>query len=183
MRAKLPGAPPSTVLVVALQTLAERDAVLQRRMALLTLLWGQGGQTQTGLMARVRVCLGRNCFGRQPELTFRRDMQFIKAVLTGAGHTLKYSRREGRQGYSIVGQAALPESQARAISGAVSELDPVQIAIWARLTPAARLKLANTLTRDVLALAVAGQRAGQPGQSRADAQREVLHRYYQTSGL
>ena len=174
---------PDALLAVALTTVAEQDPALQRRMVILALLWEQGRQTQAGLMARTRFRLGRGCFGRQPELAFRRDTQFIKKILTRAGYRLQYSRRAHQAGYHIAGQGTRPDQQARAIEGAARELDPTQIAAWARLTPAARLNLVNTLTRDLLALTIQAQRRARPEQTSIEAQREVLHRYYQTAAL
>lgn len=173
--------PPDNILASALATIAERDSVLRRRVVLLGLLWDRARQTQTELMARICARLGRACFGRQPELAFRRDVQFIRTILARAGQTLKYSRSASQAGYYIVGQSAQPSALIRAITGAANELDHAQIVIWARLTPAARLRLADALTHDVLSLACQAQRRGQPGLSLTDAQREVLHRHYEAT--
>ncbi len=176
---------PESLLAAALGKLAEQDPVLQRRVTLMALLWEPGQQTQAGLVARAKARLGQGCFGRQPGLAFRRDMQFVKAALARSGYGLKYSRRAQHPGYVLQGQTAEPGPHAAAIArdivGAARELDPAQIAIWARLTPAARMRLANTLTRDVLSLAVTAQRQTRPEQSKAEAQQEVLHRYYQAT--
>ncbi|MBP7691423.1 MAG: hypothetical protein KA764_05885 [Anaerolineales bacterium] len=181
MNIPLPSNVPDAILAAALHETAEKNRVLERRVVLMALLWDQGWQTQVGLMARTRLRLGRGCFGRRPDLAFRRDMQAVKKILNRAGQTLKYSRRSEQPGYYIAGRPAVSVEQARAIEGAAGELDPRQIAAWARLTPAARLRLADTLSQDVLALAIQAQRRQRPEQSPAEAQREVLHRYYQTA--
>lgn len=77
----------------------------------------------------------------------------------------------------------MPLAIRRAIEGAVAEIDPDQIFIWTRLTPAARMNMVNTLTRDLLSLAVTAFIQDHPDFTAVEAQREVLRRSYATAAL
>ena len=169
---------PISVLAAAVREATEHDRALARRMALVALLWEESGLDRAGLLARIESRLGKGCFGRQPELTFRRDMQVAKAILAQAGFHLVYSRRPKQAGYFVEGRPALPPERARAIAGAADEIDPHQIEQLARLTPKARLSLANALSAEVLALAVRAERRLHPELALEAARKEVLHRYY-----
>lgn len=169
---------PISVLTAAVQEAMQHDRALARRMALVALLWEESGIDRAGLLARVESRLGKGCFGRQPELTFRRDMQVAKTILAQAGFHLTYSRRPKQAGYFVEGRPALPPERAQAIAGAADEIDPQQIEQLARLTPKARLNLANTLSAEVLALAVRAEHRLHPELALVAALKEVLHRYY-----
>jgi hypothetical protein len=170
---------PISVLDAAVREATQHDRALARRMALVTLLWEESGLDRVGLVAQVESRLGKGCFGRQPALTFRRDMQVAKTILARGGFHLTYSRRPKQAGYFIEGRPVLSSEQARAIAGAAAEIDPHQIEQLARLTPKARLMLANGLSAEVLALAVRAERRLHPDLALEAARKEVLHRYYQ----
>ncbi len=133
-------------------------------------------------MTRAQRRLGRKCFGDSGALTFRRDMQTVKAILASQGHTLKYSRRPERPGYFIVGRPRLASETRKAIRGAAREVDPRQIEAFGRMTPSRRVEVATRLSDDLLRLAVGRLLLESRGLDRSAAQREVLHRYYQAGG-
>jgi hypothetical protein len=110
-------------------------------------------------------------------------MQVVKTILAQAGFRLKYSRRSKQAGYFVEGRPALSPELALAIAGAADEIDPHQIQQWARLTIRARLNLANTLSAEVLALAVRAERRLHPELAPEAARREVLHRYYRLTSI
>ncbi len=169
---------PMSVLAAAMNGAMQHDRALARRMTLVALLWEESGIDGAALMARVESRLGKACFGRQPELAFRRDMQVAKTILAQAGFHLTYSRRPKQAGYFVKGRPSLSPEVARAIAGAADEIDPNQIQQWARLTTKARLNLANRLSAEVLALAVRAERQLHPELAPDAARQEVLHRYY-----
>jgi hypothetical protein len=169
---------PISVLAAAMKGAMQHDRVLARRMTLVALLWEESGIDGAGLLARVESRLGKGCFGRQPELAFRRDMQVAKTILAQAGFHLTYRRRPKQAGYYIEGRPVLPPEIARAIAGAADEIDPHQIQQLAQLTIMARFNLANTLSAEVLALAVRAERRLYPELAPDAARQEVLNRYY-----
>jgi hypothetical protein len=75
-------------------------------------------------------------------------------------------------------QIELTEEMRQEIRGACAEVDPEQMAIIARMTPAERMlkgfRLSNTSRR----VAVARYRQQHPELSEAEAQRILLARYY-----
>lgn len=170
---------PDELWLTMLRDDLDRDLITARRAALLSLLWLESYQTRESLMTRTQLRLGQECFNRQAVLTFRRDMQAVKAILAVQGYELKYSRRPERPGYFIPGRPAFAPERLKAIRGAVQEVDPYQIEIFNRMTPQERLERAGQLSADVLDLAIQSLMVERPGLSRSEAQREVLHRYYQ----
>lgn len=121
-----------------LQGLASRDMTMARRTALLRLVWQESFLTREGLITRVEGLLGRGCFGKDSRATFFRDMRAVRRFLAQEGHRLLYSRRQGAKGYYVEGRPPLDERLQRLIAGAVAEVDPRQIAIYQRLSPAQR---------------------------------------------
>ena len=122
-----------------LEALAARDLPAARRAALLRLVWRESYLPREGLIFRVEWLLGRGCFGQNPRRTFYRDMRHVRQVLAVAGHRLRYSRRRGQEGYYVEGRPLLDERLARLIAGSVAEVDPGQISIYRRLSPAQRV--------------------------------------------
>ena len=109
-------------------------------------------------------------------------MQAVKLILAASGQSLRYSRKTQSGGYYIEGSPELAPQVTRAIHGAAQELDPRQIAVFGRLTPSQRLRLAARLTADLLTIAVGRLQQERPKLTRLEAQREVLHRAYQLPG-
>ena len=161
------------------QEAARRDLVTARRTLLVVFLWQESYLPQETLVARVRYRLGPDCFGSNSALTFRRDMQAVKAILAASGFVLSYSRRAERPGYTIEGRPDLAPEIIQAIRGAAQEVDPRQIEAWNRLTAGQRLALSTRLSDDMLGMAVHRLMQERPELDRRAAQREVLHRYYQ----
>ena len=126
---------------VLLDDAIERDRPAARRAALLAILWHERFLTREGLIARVEGALGVGCFGEAAwEDTFYRDMRVVKGALGAAGYQLAYSRSRGRPGYYLRGEAPLHPDLAGVVAGSLGEVDPAQIAIYRRLTPADRFR-------------------------------------------
>ena len=123
-----------------------RDTVSARRAALLAVIWREGRLSSAGLIARAEAILGRGCFGRAPAATFRRDLRALKRILAAAGYLLRFSRRPGRGGYYIAGRPDLAPELAAYIRAALADVDPRQIKLAARLTPAERVQQAARLS-------------------------------------
>jgi len=169
---------PDSVWRAVLSATVRHDMVLARRVMLISLLWEESHQSCPGLIARTELRLGQGCFGRQPELAFRRDMQVVKAILQQVGYRLSYSRCAKQLGYYIADRPAMLPERVRAIEGAARDIDPRQMELLAHLTAGSRLALAVSLSNEVLTMATRAEMRRRPGLSRAEAQREVLHRYY-----
>ncbi|MBI3158223.1 MAG: hypothetical protein HYZ26_01325 [Chloroflexi bacterium] len=133
--------PAPRALESLLDDAAARDIVTARRACLLTVLWRQRGLARPALMRLVEAELGRGCFGEKAwEDTFQRDMQAVKRAFRAAGFTLAYSRTKGSEGYFLRGEPRLHSQVQAAIRGALAEIDPRQIRVYARLTPAQRFQ-------------------------------------------
>lgn len=159
-----------------------RDIVTARRAVLLSLVWQESFLSKVGLMARTQALLGRGCFGKAAEATFRRDMRALKAVLDSCGFGLKFSRWSGRSGYYIPGRPELAPELAESIRAAIGDVDPLQIERASRLTPAERVQQAGRLSDGLRRMALRRLMAEQPGLTLRKAQQEVMHRYYQLGG-
>jgi len=132
---------------VLLEGLGSRDMTTARRAALLRLVWQEPYLTREGLMARVEGLLGRGCFGKDSRATFFRDMRAVRHFLAQEGHHLLYSRRPSSEGYYVEDRPRLDEQLQRLIAGAVAEVDPKQIAVYQRLSPAQRFRQACSLIK------------------------------------
>lgn len=122
-----------------LRQVAQDDLPTARQAAMLRLLWQEAYFTRPGLIARIEAILWPGCFDPAPDATFQCDLNFVRQRLAAAGHQARYSRRPDRPGYYLKGRPTLDPHLKRLISGAVAEVDPAQIAIYGRLTPAQRL--------------------------------------------
>jgi hypothetical protein len=169
--------PPDVWQALSLEA-AGRDLVTARRTLLLALLWQQNYQIQSALIARIRYRLGLGSFGTNSALTFRRDMQAVKASLAAAGFELKFSRRAERPGYYIAGRPDLAPETVAAIRHALQEVDPRQVNIWRRLTAAQRVTLVTRSSNSVRTIAVQRLQQARPELDHSAARREVLRRYY-----
>ena len=169
-----------TLPLAALETLLEdaaaRDRTTARRAALLQILHRERRLTRAQLITRVEGLLGRGCFGESAwEDTFYRDMQLIRRALKLAGQHLAYSRSSRQPGYYLRRQPAVEPEVAAVLAGAVSEVDPAQIAVLKRHTFAQRFRQGCSVSR--LARCTAANRLQQryPQLSRVEAQRRVLN--------
>jgi len=141
---------PVEVWLAWLRETAEQDLPTARRAALLRLVWQEAYLSRQGLIARVEALLGRGCFGTSPASTFHRDMAVVRQVLAEAGHELLYDRHPDHprySGYYVAGRPLLDEKLQRLIAGAVAEVDPQQIAVTRRLTPAQQFQQGYSMTR------------------------------------
>ena len=130
---------PAGVGASLLADAAARDRATARRSLLAEILWRERFLTRAGLVARVEARLGRDCFGAAAwEDTFHRDMRAVREAFRAAGHRLAYSRRMQRPGYYLQGRPPLHPDVARALQGAVNEVDPAQLAVLRQLGPADR---------------------------------------------
>jgi hypothetical protein len=159
-----------------------RDLVTARRSALLALVWQESFLSSAGLMLRTEAAVGAGCFGKAATATFRRDMRALKAVLATRDYRLMFSRRTGRAGYYISGRPELSPELAETLRNAASDVDPKQIMLAGRLSPAERVQQAGLLSDGARRLAVRRLMAERPDLSLPQAQQEVLHRYYDLSG-
>lgn len=173
---------PAEVRLALLRDDLTRDIITARRAVLLSLVWQESFLSKVGLMARTEALLGRGCFGKAADATFRRDMRALKAVLASCGFALNFSRRRGRQGYHIPGRPDLAPELAESIRAAIRDVDPLQIALASRLTPAERVWQAGRLSDGLRWMAVRRLMAEQPGLTLRKAHQEVMHRYYQLGG-
>lgn len=119
----------------------QRDLTTARRMALLDILWGERYLTREQLIARVEFRLRKDCFGKSSwEDNFYRDLRLVKEAFNAAGHQLLYSRNKQRPGYYLKGQPAILPELRRNMVSSLAEVDPRQIDIYRRLSPAERFR-------------------------------------------
>lgn len=153
---------------------AERDRTTARRDCLLRLLWQERYLTREQLVARVEGKLGSGCFGDSAwEDTFYRDMRIVKSALKAAGHRLAYARNLERPGYYLAGQPVIGPKLAKTLEGSVAEVDPAQIAIFRRLSPAQRFQLGCSITDAALQAVAYRIRQRNPDISVAEAYRQA----------
>ena len=132
---------------VLLEAADVREVVTARRERLLETLYHERYLTRPGLIWRLEGVLGKGCIGKVvPWFEFYRDMRTVKAAFLASGYELAYSRKKKRRGYYLRGEGETSEELAQRIKGAVDEVDPVQIAITRRLSPAQRVRQGCSLT-------------------------------------
>jgi hypothetical protein len=76
-------------------------------------------------------------------------------------------------------QIELTEEMRQEIRGACAEVDPEQMAIIARMTPAERFTRGVALSESVLQVAIYLLQKAEPGLTSLEARRRVLRDYYQ----
>jgi hypothetical protein len=165
-----------------LQDAQARDTVTARRAALLELLWNEANLTGTGLISRTEWVVGRGCFGKASTASLKRDLRALKAVLAASGWQLRFSRRPGRRGYYIPGRPELAPEIAANIRAGMSDVDPYQVELASRLTPAQRAKQAGMLSDQLRMMAVRRLMNERQHLSLPEAHREVMRRYEQLGG-
>ena len=179
MFSELESALPTDLRLGLLEDAIERDVVTARRSTLLRLVWQESFLSGAGLIARTEAVVGRGCFGAAAAATFRRDIRALKALLKRSGFSLRFSRRAGRGGYYVVGRPALAPGLAANIEAGLRDVDPQQVALAARLTPADRVQQAARLSDGLRRMAVRRLLGERPGLDLKAAYREVAHRYDQ----
>lgn len=118
-----------------------------RRKHLLGFLYHQRYLTRKGLAWRLERTLGSNySWWDISLLVFILDMWFVRKAFLAAGYKLGYSRKGERKGFCLRGEGEVSRELSTVISGAVSEVDPAQIEITRRLSPAQRAQQGLSLT-------------------------------------
>ncbi len=82
--------------------------------------------------------LGRSVWGKNPRQTLAHDIVCLRQAFNRAPHRLGYNQKSGNQGFYFRGRPALDPQLERRMVGAMSEIDPVQMAIISRLSSAQR---------------------------------------------
>ncbi len=164
---------PIATWLTQLREMAIQNRPAARRAALLRIVWQQAYLTREGLISRVEDLLGRGCFAASSRAAFYRDMAVVRRVLAETGHRLIYSRRAGQKGYYVEGRPRLDERLQRLIAGAVAEVDPQQIAVSRRLTPAQRFQQGRSMVELVERVAAFRLCQRQPHLSENQARRIV----------
>lgn len=159
-----------------LHELADRDMPAARQAALLRLIWEEPGLIREGLINRVEFLLGRGCFEPAPEAAFQHDVAAVRAALADAGYRLLWTDDADRRGYYVEGREQLDEDLRRLIAGAVAEVDPRQIAISRRLTPAQQFQQGCSMTRLAEQVASYRLRQREPELDEAESRRVVRKR-------
>lgn len=104
--------------------------------------------------------MGHACFGEKSwEDTFYRDMCVVKNALKYAGHELNYSRKREKPGYYLAGEPALHPDEEKALREALRELDPHQIEIYKRISPAQKFFQACSITNLAKKASAAGSKS------------------------
>jgi hypothetical protein len=164
---------------VVAQSAVRRDLITARRMALLELLWNERFLTRAQLIMRIELKLGKDCFHNAARQTnFYRDMQVVKRAFQAAGFHLAFSRNRRSGGYYLQGQPALSPELSQVLKNSVSEVDPRQIEIYQRLSPADRFRQGCAISdtaRQVVAYRILQEN---PGMTPAEANRMALQRAY-----
>ncbi len=164
---------------VILQDAVERDLTTARRCMLLEILWHERFLTRAQLIARVELRLGKNCFGTSAwQDIFYRDMRVVKQSFKTAGYLLLYSRNQQQPGYYLKGQPALSSKFRQVLKSSAAEVDPRQIDIYQKLSPAARFYQGCSISdtaRKVVAYRIHQEH---PELSPAEASRLALQRAY-----
>jgi hypothetical protein len=162
-----------------LQDAMQRDLTTARRAALLETLWHERYLTRSQLMARVGMRLGKNSFGASAwEDTFYRDMHVVKQAFKAAGHVLSYCRNRLQPGYYLKGQPALSAELRQVLLSSAAEVDPRQIDIYHKLSPAQRFQQGCSISdaaRNVVAYRIGQEN---PNLSTEEANRMALQRAY-----
>jgi hypothetical protein len=141
------------------------------------ILWQESFLSGAGLIAGTEANLWRGCFGAAAAKAFRRDIRALKAFITRAGFSLRFSRRAGRSGYDIVGRLDLAPELAELNQAGMRDVDPKQIELAARLTLAKRVRHAGQFSDGLRRIAVRRLLAERPGLSLQKAHHEVARRY------
>lgn len=169
---------PTKAREVVIQDAIKRDMTTARRSALLNLLWNERYLTREQLVARVELKLGKNCFGRSAwKDTFYRDMRVVKQAFHAAGYQLAFSRGS-IDGYYLVGQPPISPQLKKILTGISSEVDPRQIEIYRRLSPADRFRQGCAVSDAARKVVSSRIRQQNPEMSLAEANRLALQRAY-----
>jgi hypothetical protein len=109
------------------------------------MIWQASYQRSPGLIDNVAYLIGWRVWGEQPRATLAADILALRHALTAAGHHLAYSNDPQHEGYYVRGRPALDPKLVKGIRGAMAEVDPAQMAIIRRKTPAWRVAQAASM--------------------------------------
>jgi hypothetical protein len=175
IRSSLPAKSREIIINDAIQ----RDMTTARRFALLNLIWNERCLTREQLVARIELKLGKNCFGRLAwEDNFYRDLRVVKQAFHAAGYHLSYSRRKRLGGYYLVDQPPLSHQLKKILLNISSEVDPRQIEIYRRLSPADRFRQGCAVSDAARRIVSYRIRQQNPGISLTEANKLALQRAY-----
>lgn len=175
IRSSVPGKSREIIINDAIQ----RDIPTARRFALLNLIWNERFLTREQLVARIELKLGKRCFGKAAwKDNFYRDMRVVKQAFHAAGYQLAYSRRKGISGYYLVDQPPLSDQLKKILSSISSEVDPRQIMIYRRLSPADRFRQGCAISDAARRIVAYRIRQQNPGISITEANKLALQRAY-----
>ena len=156
-----------------------RDLPTARRAALLNILWDEHFLTREQLIARVEQIVGSGCFGtRAWQDNFYRDMRVVKAAFQKAGRQIAFSRGK-TGGYYVVGQPVVSPEVTALIQSSIAEIDPQQMEIIRRLSPAQRFRQGCAISDAARRVVAYRIQQDYPGTSAQEAHRIALHRAYQ----
>jgi len=133
--------------ILSLGQTTRGEASRVRRKHLLGFLYHQRYLTRKGLAWRLERTLGSDySWWDISFLVFILDIWFVRKAFLAAGYKLGYSRKGERKGFYLRGEGEVSRELSTAISGAVSEVDPVQVEITRRLSSAQRVQQGLSLT-------------------------------------
>lgn len=165
--------------IFLLQDAIQRDLTTARRAALLEILWHERYLTRVQLVARVGLKLGKNSFGASAwEDTFYRDMHVVKQAFKAAGYELSYNRNKQQTGYYLRGQPALSPDLRQVLRSSAAEVDPRQMEIYHRLSPADRFRQGCSISDTARQVVTYRIRQENPDLSLEEATRIALQRAY-----
>ncbi len=166
---------PQNMSEVLLRDAAERDLTTKRRALLCRILYHERYLTRDQLIVRVESWVGKGCFGsRAWEDTFFRDMRLVRQALKAEGYLLRYSRKQGLEGYYLAGEPRISETLQRIFAGAAAEIDPRQMEVVHRLTTAERFQIGCSMTDAVLDARAYRLREKNPELDEAESHRLAL---------
>jgi hypothetical protein len=142
-----------------------------RRSLIARMIWQASYQRSPGLIDNVAYLLGRQIWGGQPRTTLASDILALRRALADAGQRLRYSNRPGQKGFYVQGRPPLDAELVQGIYGAMAEVDPAQMAIIRRLTPAQRFAQAMSMIDFVHKVGARRLRHRQPYLSEQEALR------------
>ena len=123
------------------------DAVKMRRKLLLRFLYNERYLTRRGLSCRLELVPGAYCTSWDLSwIVFVFDMWLVRKAFRAADYKLAYSWTGERQGFYLRGEGDLSPEFLRTIQGAVAKVDPRQVEITRRLTPAQRVQQGCSIT-------------------------------------
>jgi len=130
-----------------LDNASNREDTRTRRKRILRFLYNERYLTWKGISLRLELVSESFLSWWDGNLiAFILDMWFVRKAFFKIGYQLAYSLMGERQGFYLRGERELSPEMHRAIQGAVAEIDPRQVEITRRLTPAQRVQEGLSLT-------------------------------------